>query len=140
MSSPYCHYTSGPQPLTTIDMIRRMVGDVDTSVNGSDMAENSFLLADNDIQAFLDYSSQDVYLTASRLCLALAASNLIQSRAIKLGQFQSSHEAEEYWMTLSQRYQDISNMSALPVDSAVAWTETEMPKLLIYKALRGDSN
>lgn len=137
MGSIYFTFPAKGQPYSERDYVRRLVGDVDgSSAEGNDPSEFSFLLTDSDIDAFLSRSGGDVYLAASRLCLALAASNLIQARAVKLGQFETTNDAEEHWLTLSQRYQEVSNLNAVPVDSAVAWTENDMPELFLYRSLK----
>ena len=127
-------------PVGDRDWVRFLVGDTDGSVATGNPVEWSFLLTDAQIDMALARSANDPYLTAARLCLAMAASNLITARAVKLGQFQTTHDAETHWELLSERYMKQADLNALPTDEVVAWTPESWRDMLLYKALRGEQN
>ena len=122
---------------TDVGYTRFLVGDVDGSKVLPEFNLRSYLLDDEDIAMALSRSAGDCYLAAHRLCLVLASENLVQARAVDLGQFKTKHDAETHWEKLADQWLTEATLEAQPVDSVVAWSPHDWGQLLLYKALRG---
>jgi hypothetical protein len=122
------------------DTVRMMLGDVDESVVTGKREEWSFYLTDSEIDRLLSLSGSDLYLAASRGCLALAASDLCMNKAVRLGQYATTNEAAAHWRELAATYRTEAGANMGCDTAEVAWDEFADAELRWNKAMRGESN
>lgn len=119
------------------DTVRMLIGDTDDAVTTGPRTGWTFYLTDSEIDRLLSLSGDDVYLAASRACLALAANDLCVNKAVSLGQFRTSNEAAGHWRELAATFRGEAEMSAGAATAEVAWGEFAAAELELNEALRG---
>ena len=129
-------------PLPGMQTVRMLLCDTDGSRQTGVRDEWSFLLTDGEINRMLAMSYGDEYQSAGRLCLVMAAMDLVKNHAVRIGMFSTTNDAADKWQKMAELYTHQSELIAVTGirEAPVAYDENSFREFLSYKMLRGESN